>query len=84
MIGDTEWNGEDSEARVAAGRWTPGAEFESQGCVSHGGTLGDVRMTTALPARCPAPVAPFPLPRQRRAETLSLPITGTFSVPVDT
>ena len=39
MTGDTEWNGRESEARVAVGRWTPGAEFESQGCVSHGGAF---------------------------------------------
>ena len=39
VTGDREWNGGESEARVAVGRWTPGAEFESQGCVSHGGAF---------------------------------------------
>ncbi len=40
-------------------------------------------MTTALPARCPAPVAPLPARGSRRTGTFSMPITGTFSVPVD-
>ena len=41
-------------------------------------------MTTSLPARCPAPVAPLPPRGSRRTGTFSMPITGTFSVPIDT
>ena len=41
-------------------------------------------MTTSLPARCPAPVAPLPPRGSRRTGTFSMPITGTFYVPIDT
>ena len=40
-------------------------------------------MTTALPARCPAPIAPLPPRGSRRTGTLSMPITGTFYVPIE-
>ena len=40
-------------------------------------------MTTSLPARCPAPVAPLPPRGSRRTGTFSMPITGTFYVPID-
>ncbi len=41
-------------------------------------------ITTALPARCPAPVAPLPLRSSVRTLTFSMPKTLTFSVPIDT
>ena len=41
-------------------------------------------MTTSLPARCPAPVAPLPLRGSARTLTFSMPKTLTFSVPIDT
>ncbi len=39
-------------------------------------------MTTALPARCPAPVAPLPPRSSVRTLTFSMPKTLTFSVPI--
>ena len=40
-------------------------------------------MTTALPARCPTPVAPLPLRGSARTLTRSMAKTLTFSMPID-